>query len=434
MRLRFVLLVGLRYFRAKRENKKIASPILSATGIAVGVMTLVVVLAVMNGFQLSFVEPILEVKSYHVQIRSPDGSAVSEGALERIRATRGVDAVVPFVELQSVAGASRPCIIRGVDARAVEEDEGFIRSFDPAYARPGWDRLRERGTAVLGSELAGQLGVGVGDSVSFFVITGAAFEGLSPRGERLYVSGLFKTGFYEIDLSWAFVSLDTTEALADGAGTVYGIKLKDRFRDAEAADRLKDALSPDAASIESWREYNRVFFRALRTEKTVMMLLIGLIFVVVGFNIFHSLRRSVYERRAEIATLKSLGASNRSIRNVFVSEGILVGALGSLLGLVAGLLLAAHINAFFRLVEAVANEAIIPAVRLVLEPVAGELAIAPVSIFSPSVFYIEQVPVRVMFVEVFIVCLAAVACSSLAAHVASAGIVRFRPAVIIRNE
>ena len=165
-----------------------------------------------------------------------------------------------------------------------------------------------------------------------------------------------------------------------------------------------------------------------------MMFLIGLIFIVVGLNIFHSLRRSVQERIEDIATLKALGASDSNIRNIFVSEGFMIGFLGSLIGLMLGLLVAHNINVFFRIVEEGVNSFFIPISEVVLRPFVGDVSIRPIFIFSPMVFYIDQVPARVLFPEIFLISVVAMLSSTSAAAFAVNRVRRFKPASIMRNE
>jgi len=434
MKLRFIFFVAARYFRTKRKDRKIASSVFSVTGIAVGVMTLVVVLSVMNGFQLSFIEPILEVKSYHIQISPKDPAGLSPGVLDAIRNMEGVRTVVPFIEIQAIADNSRPCIVRAIPADSLKTDPGFDVSFDSSFDKPDESHLKGEGTIVLGNQLAEQLYLVKGGDLSLFTFAGPAFERLSPRNQLLNVTGLFKTGFYEIDLNWGFISLETAQFFESSLPKVYGIKLKDRMNDGPILKRLRRLLEGEDVRIESWREFNRVFFGALLTEKLLMMFLIGLIFIVVGFNIFHSLRRSVYERQEEIATLKAIGATIGTVKNIFISEGIMIGFLGSLLGMILGLLIAENINQLFRLTEEIANSFFIPVLQFILKPIDGSVRIEPVSIFSPRVFYINEVPIRLFVHELFIISIAALSSSALAASFAAGSIARIKPSIILRNE
>jgi lipoprotein-releasing system permease protein len=438
MKLRFVLFVAARYFKPRRKDRKTAFSLFSVIGITVGVMTLIVVMGVMNGFQLSFIRPTLEVMSYHLQITPRGGAALSGPVLEELERDPSILAVVPFHDLQAIVGLDRACVVRGIPLDAVERDRGFREAFFPEYDRPGAAVLSSKHSVVLGVELASQIGAYKGDTVSLATISGREINSFSPAGRDLEVTGIFKTGFYNIDLNWAFVSLETAEILEGGAELVYGVKLKNRFRDSQAAALIEGSVREHSGDlpegfieVESWRDFNRVFFGALATEKSTMGLLIGLIFLVVGFNIYYSLRRWVNEKLEEIATLKALGSSVPVLQSIFLFEGFMVGLIGSLLGTAAGLLLTAHINEAFRFIETAANGWLIPLVEGFLP---DSVSLPPVSIFSPAVFYIDSVPVHVYLREVFLIAFFALASASLAAYLASRSAALARPAVILRYE
>jgi lipoprotein-releasing system permease protein len=427
MRIRFVYTMASRYLKAKRRNRTAASSFFSVAGIAVGVMTLVVVLAVMNGFQLSFIEPIMEVKSYHIQAESEGGEQKS-GTLEALRQSAGIRSAVPFVEVQAIAAGKHATVVRGISLDASEIDRGFTGSFDPAFDFPGRKQIERNGTVVIGRELARQLFLAVGDVLPLFTFAGSSFIDLSPGGKELLITGIFKTGYYEIDRSWAFTSLETAGGLGSGEVPVYGIKLHDPNGDLAALADLRGTLEAHGLRAESWRDFNRTFFGALLTEKIMMMILIGLIFVVVGFNIFHGLRRAVFERTEEIATVKALGARASLVRNIFVTEGFLIGFLGSLIGLMLGLFLALNVNPLFRIIEDSVNNAVLPA----LEHLLGSARLNRISLFSPDVFYIDRIPVRILLPEVFIIVLFALSCSSVAAYAASKRVSEIEPSAIMR--
>jgi lipoprotein-releasing system permease protein len=438
MKLRFVLFVAARYFKPKRKERKTAFSVFSVLGISVGVMTLVVVLGVMNGFQLSFIRPTLEVMSYHLQITPRGRETLPAAVLRKLEQDPSIAAVVPFHDMQAIVGLDRACVVRGVSLPAVERDRGFQEAFYPEYDRPGAAVLSPPGSVALGVELASQIGAYVGNTVNLATISGKEINSFSPAGRDLRVTGIFKTGFYNIDLNWAFVSLETAESLENDAELTYGVKLRNRFRDVPALDLIQETLrehgidiSEQAAEVESWRDFNRVFFGALATEKSTMGLLIGLIFLVVGFNIYYSLRRSVNEKLEEIATLKAIGSSVSTLQSIFLFEGFMVGVIGSFVGSAAGLLLTAYINEFFRFIETVANGWLIPLVEGFLP---DEASLPPVSIFSPAVFYIDSIPVYVYLREVFLIAFFALTSASLAAYLASRGAASAKPSVILRYE
>jgi lipoprotein-releasing system permease protein len=202
-----------------------------------------------------------------------------------------------------------------------------------------------------------------------------------------------------------------------------GIKLTDRFNDTHAIALLRAAGIPKE-QIESWRTYNRAFFGALRMEKAIMMILVGLIFLVVGVNIFHALRKTVYARVEDIATLKALGADSRSLRRVFMVDGASAGLGGAAIGLVSGLFVALNVNQVFSFLEA-----LIAVVASILPGQTGSFAF-----FSPDFFYIADVPVRLPFFEVLFIFTSGAVSAMVAAWAASTRISSLKPSEVLRDE
>ncbi len=452
MRGNWVLFVSRRHFRTRRREQGHTASVLSVTGIAVGVMTLVAVLAVMNGFQIGTIESILEINSYHLRVRgltaagevpgvaaAPDAAAgdaaggagaPERGFARRLDGIRGVATAIPFQELQTLArsryAGPEAVVLRGVPADIRTRDRGFAGNLELVAGR--FD-IASQGAVVIGIELARMLGVGVGDPITFVNLGGDDFNAANPEETELTVQGLFRTGFLDYDRSWGFVSLDQAQnSFAAGEAVTWGVKLENRFNDRLAASRLEQAL-PSAASIVSWREFNRSIFGALRLEKTLMMLLVGLIFVVVGGNIYQSLRRSVVERTEEIAVLKALGAPPRSIRTVFTLEGLMIGLLGGVIGVALGLLVSENVNGVFALAEWTVN-----AVGSILQLLGGVMGEGQFTIFSPAYFYITEVPTRAVLWETAGVFLFALVSATAAAYFASFRVARIKPAEVLRNE
>jgi len=245
---------------------------------------------------------------------------------------------------------------------------------------------------------------------------------------ELQVTGVFRSGYLDYDSSWAFVSLQTaSEALGATRAPRIGVKLTDRYEDARIAGLLEERF--DGVRVTSWRSYNRSIFGALRLEKNLMTILIGLIFLVVAGNMFQSLRRSVVERAEEIAILKALGAPPRSIQLIFIGEGGIIGLLGGSIGVGLGLLIASHVNAIFRAAEVIVNGAL-AAVGWLVGSVGGQ----GFSLFSPRYFYITEVPAEIIPGEVIGIFFFAFLCAAGAALLASTRVSRIRPAEVLRNE
>jgi lipoprotein-releasing system permease protein len=434
MRTRFISFMGFRYFRSRRRGVGGTSTVLAILGVAVGVMALTAVMGVMNGFQLGFIESILEISSYHLQIRGLTDASAS-AALESLRGLPAVRSAVPFTEHQVIIEGRfsdpRGCLIRGLPADLQSLDPSFFNTLEIVS---GEFALRRAGTIVLGAELSRHLGVGVGDGVSILSLQGASLGELKPENRFYEVVGLFRSGYYEFDLGWAFISLEEGLAL-DGNSVsteTVGIKIENRFRDQQAIQAIKDSWDGQTPDIVSWREFNRAFFGALRMEKIMMTVLIGLIFVVVGFNIHHSLRRAVRERYEEIGVLKALGASDLAVRRIFILEGLLIGTIGAFAGLLLGLLISANINAVFAFAEMIVNTALSLA-DLLLFPLVQSAA-GRFSLFSPAYFYITEVPSTVLLREAVLIVVFAVLAPTAAAAAAASRVKEVRPAEVLRYE
>ncbi len=428
MKARWVFFVSARYLRTKRREKGHTAGLLSVVGIAAGVMTLIAVLAVMNGFQLGTIEDILEIGSFHLQVDAPDaraGAAVLEGL-------PGVRAAIPYAETHGLAYGHFPdplaMLIRAVPSDLFDADQRLAVRMEIVSGR--WDL--DDGGIVLGLELARRLGARVGDTIDVVGFSGA-FSAVAPAATTLPVTGVFRSGFLEYDGGWGFVGPGAAaDALGLSPPARVGVKLEDRFRDRAVARRV-ETLLPES-SVETWREYNRAIFGALRLEKTMMMLLIGLIFIVVAVNIYQSLRRSVVERTEEIAVLKALGSTPLRLQTVFVLEGLWIGLLGGGVGLVLGLAVARNINALFAAAEVVVNALAFAGEWLVALIGGGRPAPGSFSIFSPAYFYLEEVPAVLVPVEVAAIVGFAVLSSTVAAYAASRRVSLISPAGILRYE
>ena len=221
---------------------------------------------------------------------------------------------------------------------------------------------------------------------------------------------------------------------------VIGIKLHNRWQDQRAMNEISNLLSQSGLNLESsdldlssWRDYNRAFFSALRTEKLMMFILVGLIFIVVGLNIFQAQRRIVLERREEIGLLRALGASDTAMRLVFVWDGFIIGFTGAALGLGLGLLISFNIQRFFTFLEGTVNFIVFAANNL-LGWFGGTGHTEEFAIFSPQIFYIKEIPSRVIPLEALMIFMFGFLSALLAAWFASGKISGTRPAEVLRYE
>jgi lipoprotein-releasing system permease protein len=438
---RWIGFVAGRYVSKGRRNSP--TPIFSVLGIATGVLALTVIIAVMNGFQLGFIESILEISSCHVRVEGL--KSVDAELIDKLRSVPGVLSVLPFEEinvlLRGRSTSPRGALIRGVPPGALALDTGLASRLE---MEDGFFDLNDPLSIVLGGELARHLFIDAGDEISLLSITGGIKEEESGRVYR--VSGIFRSGFYEYDLGWAFINIDTAAELAGEASQiVLGIKLKNRWQDQRTVEKIKEVIASSgipsemdisdvsAVSVRSWRDYNRSFFGALRTEKLMMFILVGLIFIVVGLNIFQAQRRVVLERREEIGLLRALGASSTAVRLVFVWDGFIIGLAGAVLGLVPGLLIAYNIQAFFSILEWAVNFCI-AIFNSVFGFIGGYPGQGDFAVFSTQVFYLKEIPSRVIPHEVVLIFLFGFFSALLAAWFASGKVSATKPAEVLRYE
>jgi lipoprotein-releasing system permease protein len=414
-------------------------------GIATGVLALTVILAVMNGFQLGFIESILEIASYHIRVEEPVPEAGDPNALQdaipSIRDLPGIDSVTPLREFHGLIrgnrGGPQVAFIRGIPPDVLEQDRGMAEKL--VFEAGSFD-LSTEGSILLGVELARRLFVGLGDEITLVSVAGLLGDdpavSATATDSYLTVRGIFRSGFYEYDLGWGFINLDTAEALGGGA-LFLGIKLRNRWQDSRALGLIRPVFASfpgEPVVLKSWRAYNRAFFGALRTEKLLMFVVVGLIFIVVGLNIFQAQRRMVLERREEIGLFRALGAGERAVRLVFVWDGFIIGFTGAGIGMALGLLIATHISQCFTFLEAGVN-GIIHSLNALTGVLMGHSPnLEDFAIFSPAVFYIKEIPSRIIPQEVFLIYLFGFLSALLAAWFAAGKVSRTRPAEVLRYE
>ena len=359
------LLLAFRYFLpAGGIGKRLHAA--SILGIAVGVMTLTVVLAVMNGFQLGFIESIVEISSYHLQCspssaRPPRNSRVrgttpelDSAAAARVRGVPGVTAVVPFVQRQAlVEGAfqrPRVCAVRAVPPDLFQRDPVQARMLAPSRApstsaaaghRGGSRACRGSGGACRGRAVLTSYSAGA---------AGGRFPAATLHPHRDVPHRLLRLRLRLLPSYPWRPRTPSTEAAA--ACRAHGASRSPTVSTTPArCGTCRPSSRARGFTVGSWRSYNRSFFDALFVEKLMMMVLVGLIFFVVGFNVFHSLRRSVHERMEEIAVLKAVGVPPRRIRTTFILQGLFIGTTGGAAGLLLGLALSMNMNEVFSAVE-----------------------------------------------------------------------------------
>ena len=412
----YELAVGLRYTRARRgsgRNTFISFIALtSMAGIALGVAALIVVLSVMNGFQDELRNRILSVAS-HVELRGIPVLADPDAATRIALANPHVKAAAPYVNGQamlSVGDASRGIFLRGIDpARedAVADIGSHMRAGTLAALKPG-----EFGI-VLGAEVARALGVRLGDSVAVIVPQGTITPaGTLPRLKSFHVVGVFEIGMFEFDNGLALINIDDAQKLyrLDGISGVR-LKLDDLFEAPRVARELQSAL-PGSVDVRDWTQSHANFFRAVAIEKRMMFIILTLIVAVAAFNIVSAQVMTVTDKQADIAILRTIGASPSSILTIFIIQGALIGVLGMAIGVLGGLALAYNIDV------------VVPAIERVFG----------VQFLDKSVYYISELPSQVQTPDVVMVAAVALVLALAATVYPAWRAARVNPADALRYE
>ena len=354
MLLPYELLIGLRYTRAKRRNQFVSFiSMISMLGIALGVTALIVVLSVMNGFQTELRGRILAVVS-HVQI-SGAGGEMSDWphVAEQSSKHPGVLAAAPFVQAQGMLSFGES--VRGAMVRGILPDyEDKVVDFRSHMKEGSIDSLvPDSFNIVLGSELARALGVFVGDKVTVIAPQGVVTPaGVVPRLKSFTVSGLFEVGMFEYDSGLALIRMEDAQRLYRMGDRVSGVRLKldDLFKAPFVVRELANSLDTPAY-ISDWTRSHANFFRAVQIEKNMMFIILSLIVAVAAFNIVSTLVMAVTDKQADIAILRTLGASPGSIMAIFMVQGALIGFIGLGLGIVGGVSLALNIDVVVPFIE-----------------------------------------------------------------------------------
>jgi lipoprotein-releasing system permease protein len=367
----YELVLGWRYTRAGRASRRngFISFIsgVSMLGIGLGVAALVIVLSVMNGFQKEVRDRMLSVVS-HIEVISADGGALEDtlGTLKQVKAHSQVIGAAPFIAAQAL-------LARGEDMKGV-----LVRGIDPALepgvvdlsvAAQGFNKSMPGINAlvpgqfgvVLGVDLARQLGLRIGDPVTLIAPNGQVTPaGVLPRLKQMQVVGLFNSGHYEYDSALAMLHVDDAGKIFRLEGPT-GIRLK--IKDLHEARAVARELAPElplGMAVRDWTQQNRTWFAAVQVEKRMMFIILTLIVAVAAFNLVSTLVMTVTDKRADIAILRTLGASPQSIMGIFMVQGAMVGIIGTLGGMLLGLLVAFNIDVIVPALETLFRASFLP--------------------------------------------------------------------------
>lgn len=365
MALPYELVLGWRYTRAGRATRRngFISFIsgVSMLGISLGVAALIIVLSVMNGFQKEVRDRMLSVVS-HIEVYGPGGGVLPDvnRTLAEVRRNPDVVGAAPFVAAQSLLARGedmRGTMVRGIDPKL----EAQVTDLAVA-AQPTLDKLvAGQFNVVLGAELARNMGVREGDPVTLIAPGGQVTPaGVVPRLKQMTVVGTFDSGHFEYDSGLVLLHVEDAARLFRLEGpTGVRLKLRDLHRAREVAADLSTSLTGPFL-VRDWTRQNRTWFAAVQLEKRMMFIILTLIVAVAAFNLVSTLVMTVTDKRADIAILRTLGASPGSIMGIFVVQGAAVGVIGTLAGLVLGLAVALNIDTIVPALESALNASFLP--------------------------------------------------------------------------
>jgi lipoprotein-releasing system permease protein len=412
MRLPFEISIGLRYIKARRKQAFISViSAFSVLGVMLGVMTLIIVLGVMNGFERDLKDKILGTVS-HLVVMSHSSRMLTEWpkVMERINVFDGVVATTPYIYGQamiSTRGKVRGVVVRGIDVRT---SAGVI-SLSKYLETPGsLEDLKSvpDGTAgiIVGKELAVMNSLRLGDVVQLISPQGKRTPiGAIPRVQNFKIVGVFKSGMYEFDANLVYMELSEAQRFFEMGDGVTGIevKLRDIYTAPKLAERIEIALGHPFWT-RTWTDMYRNLFSALKLEKIAMFVILTFIVLVAAFNIVISLIMLVMEKSRDIAILKALGATSERIMRIFVIQGMLVGIVGTALGALGGI------------------------------GGAALLARYPIIELPQEIYTISTLPVAVESSDVLIICVVALTICFLATLYPSLRAARLEPVEALRYE
>jgi len=418
----FELIIGLRYLKAKRKSTFISIiTFISTAGVMLGVMALIVVLAVMTGFEEDLKEKILGTNAHVVVVRNGAPMEDYHQVMEKLKAFKGVTAATPFIYNQVMLSSGKNVsgvVLRGIDVPtdrlvtrlSASVVEGTIDRLEPDMGE-GRDALPG---LLVGKELAKHLNLFVGEKVNVISPMGNITPlGMMPKMKPFRVAGIFNTGMFEYDSTLAYVSIGQAQSFFDLGDTVTGIqlKVKDVYHTGELARSINRALGVEFYARD-WMQMNRNILFALKTEKVVMFIILTLIVLVAAFGIASTLFMVVMEKNRDIAILKSMGATGGSIMKIFVLEGMVIGIIGTALGVASGLLIALNLEPIISLIQKLTGQ----------------------NFFSKDIYYLDRFPSLVVPSDVVLISVTAVFISFVATLYPAWQASRMLPAEALRYE
>lgn len=408
---------------------------LSIFMISFGIVTLISVISIMNGFQENFRRKILETNTYHIIIQSYKYRKNSNRYIKSILSkNKEIISIIPYYDGEGIIKSSwstRGIIIKSLPKDVLEKDKGFKREIQ---IPDGKFDLSKSYNIVVGEELAKEIGVKVGDKVSILTFKGENLSISVPNARLMKVVGLFKTGYWDYDRSMVYVSLNAAYNIfgITKKDLIFGLKISNIFKVNKVVRWINQKVNNDIY-IRTWIDMNRPLFEALKNEKIAIGFVVFMIIISGAFNVIGSLIMTIMDKKKEIGILRAIGATPSLIKKVFVIDGLYIGVLGTIIGVSTGLFITIHIEKVFHIVELVINFLKDIIYKLFLFPL-GYLPIPDIKLLSKSIYYINGVPIDIHFLDVIVISIMAIIISVLAAYYPASKASKLKPVDTIRYE
>lgn len=423
----YELFISLRYLKAKRRSAFISIiTLISTAGVALGVMALIIVLAVMTGFEMDLKEKILGTNAHIVVLKNGGSIDDYPALMEKLGKYEGVIASTPFIYNQVMLASGKNVsgvVLRGIDPESDVKVTNLHKAMvagklSGLLPEPGSSYLKDAQLQlpglIIGKELAKSLNLFVGDRVNVVSPMGNITPlGMVPKMKGFRVAGIFNTGMFEYDSTLAYVWIKDAQSFLGLGDSVTGIQLK--VKDVYATTAMSKKINSDLGlsyHARDWMQMNKNILFALKTEKVVMFIILTLIVLVAAFGIASTLFMLVMEKTKDIAILKSMGASARSIMKIFILEGMIIGFSGTTVGVLSGLLVAKNLESIVGLVQKVTG----------------------FELFSSDVYYLDRFPSHVVTADVIVISVTAVLISFVATLYPSWQASRLLPSEALRYE
>ncbi len=426
--------ISLRYLSGKKE-KGIFSffSIMSIIGIILGVAALISVISVMNGFQENMKEKTISLQSFHIHIHSFDPQGFKYSSLaDDFKKIPHVQGVYPFIEtavLFSIGGYTNGTILRGYDKSFFYSSTYRKNSIitDGSY-----DEIDSNNYLAIGEQFAYLYGARINSKVLLTVFTGSIFQ---PKIKLFMVKTLYKTGFYPIDSSILYTTLENIQQMMsmEDKCTSIGI-IVENLKYVDKVKKEIEKIAPfERVYVNTWYEENRNTYLALKNEKTLMFFIVFMIIIVSAFYIVSSQIMTVMNKQKEIGILKAIGFTPDDIKNIFLLNGIIIGLLGTLLGTTLGFIISMNLDYIFNFIEDVLN-GLISMIFFFINLVDDSILKPKFQIFSKDVYYFDKVPVEIRLTELILINISTFFLVFLSSLIPAKKAANVKPKEVIHNE